>query len=126
LDFLVTITYSSFVLFATPIIDPGYKLVSFVFQSDGTDSDTLPSGLFTRTSADDWLGVDVIVGTGVTVSVGVGVAVTEAVLPHELPDISKVSSSVTTSALHRTFFILFSQYLDKPRLTIFYHKGNRY
>jgi hypothetical protein len=116
------------VLFATPIIAPGYKLVSFVFQSDGTESDTLPSGLFTRTLADDWLGADVIVGAGVgvTVSVGVGVVVTETVLLHELPDISKVSNSVTTSVLHRTFFILFSQYLDKPRLIIFYHKGNRY
>jgi hypothetical protein len=114
------------VLFATPIIDPGYKLVSFVFQSDGTESDTLPSALFTRTSADDWLGVDVIVGAGVRVSVGVGVAVTEAFLLHELPDIRKVSNSATTSVLHRTFFILFSQYLDKSRLIIFYHKGNKY
>ena len=68
---LVTITYSSFVLFATPIIAPGNKLVSFVFQSDGTESDTLPSGLFTRTLADVWL----VVGVGVDVDVGVDVGV---------------------------------------------------
>jgi phosphotransferase system IIA component len=57
------------------------------------------------------VGVDVIAGAGVgvRVSVGVGVAVTETVLLHELADISKVSNSATTSALHRTFLILFSQ-----------------
>ena len=57
------------------------------------------------------VGVDVGAGADVNVGVAVGVAVTDTVLLHELPDISKVSNSATTSALHRNFLILFSSIL---------------
>jgi len=57
------------------------------------------------------VGVDVDVDVIVGACVGVGVAVTETVLLHELADISKVSNKATTSALHRIFLILSSQYL---------------
>jgi hypothetical protein len=46
------------VLLETPIMADGYGLVSLVFHTDGTDTDTLPSALFTRTYPDDVLGVD--------------------------------------------------------------------
>jgi len=73
-------------------------------------------GVGVDAGADVSVGVAVGVGAGadvsVAVGVGVGVAVTEAVLLHELADITKVSNSATTSALHKTFLILSSQYLD--------------
>jgi len=66
--------------------------------------------------------VDVIVGVGA--GVGLGVGVTLPVCVHELTDTSKTRDSAMTRALHRTILILFSLYLDKPKLALFYHNRN--
>ena len=105
-------------LLETPIMADGYGFLSFVFQSPGTDSDTLPSALFTKTFPDDALVADDVLRADDVPDADDVLEADDLLRACEQPERMNVAekSKATTTIINLIFFWFFKFNLQKSNI----------